>query len=180
MRLIVVDCQNDFCEGGSLAVNGANKAIENIVDFVNKNIDKIESIHYTLDWHPWNHCSFKEKGGQWPRHCVKYTVGACLHPSLEKLNEQINGKIPLFYVTKGEFPFLEEYGAFGNTDMTFFNKEEDELIVCGIAGDYCVLETAKILMRRGYKITFFMDGIASIDGGEKINNFICNQNLKKI
>ena len=51
MKLSVVDCQNDFCEGGSLAVEGANKAIENIVDFVNNNIDKIESIHYTLDWH---------------------------------------------------------------------------------------------------------------------------------
>ena len=41
MKLIVVDCQNDFCEGGSLAVEGASKAIENIVDFVNKNIDDI-------------------------------------------------------------------------------------------------------------------------------------------
>jgi nicotinamidase/pyrazinamidase len=80
--LIVVDVQNDFIPGGALGVTGGDK----IVPVVNKYVEEFERlgdlIVYTKDWHPANHCSFKENGGTWPIHCVQGSRGAEFHPDL--------------------------------------------------------------------------------------------------
>ena len=74
--LMVVDCQYDFYnpEGSLYVGNGADELPSKIANI----IDKFDGVVFTLDWHPSNHCSFKENGGQWPKHCVKYTKGASL------------------------------------------------------------------------------------------------------
>ena len=71
--LLIVDPQNDFCEGGSLPVAGATQAMKNISKHIKTN--KYDFIAVTMDSHPKNHCSFVENGGIWPEHCVVDTFG---------------------------------------------------------------------------------------------------------
>ena len=84
--LIVVDMQNDFCPGGSLAVTDGDRIISDInkliLDFTKEGCPVV----FTRDWHPKNHCSFSENGGMWPVHCVAETEGAEFHKELYQLN----------------------------------------------------------------------------------------------
>ena len=75
ITLIIVDCQNDFITG-TMSVKGAKNSVEEIKKFIKNHRKDIEKIIFTLDWHPYNHMSFKKYGGQWPAHCVKHTPGA--------------------------------------------------------------------------------------------------------
>ena len=75
--LLVVDVQRDFIDG-SLAVPGA----EAIIPEINGIKNGADLVYFTLDWHPKDHCSFKANGGQWPEHCVHYTLGASLADGL--------------------------------------------------------------------------------------------------
>jgi nicotinamidase/pyrazinamidase len=74
--LVIVDVQNDFLPGGSLAVEGG----ENIIAPLNRYIQAAQGkglpIFATRDWHPPSHCSFKEQGGIWPPHCIANSEGA--------------------------------------------------------------------------------------------------------
>jgi hypothetical protein len=77
--LIIIDPQNDFVKG-SLAVPGAEEAMNNIIKFIEDHKQDLGYIAVTLDWHPLSHCSFKEFGGSWPPHCVQYSEGV---PNME-------------------------------------------------------------------------------------------------
>ena len=131
-----------------------------------------------------DHCSFKENGGIWPTHCVQNTIGAGIPVELLKTARN--------YVVynKGMLKYTEEYGAFELTDNLTFNETYnsmfyknsclDDVVICGIAGDYCVLETLKNIVNEvdSNKVNVYLDGIVSIDGGEKLNNFINANNIK--
>jgi len=54
---------------------------------------------------------------------------------------------------------------------------DHRMVICGVAGDYCVLETLRNLLNGGLSVDVFASGIASIDGGTKLNNFVREQNL---
>lgn len=136
MVLIVVDFQNDFVEG-TLSVKDADKAYSRLLLFMWSNRDNISKIIFTADWHPLNHCSFERNGGEWPIHCLQYSEGAAIADNL--LNSCIINNIPYEIVTKGEDSNKEEYGAFSFTKPNI--PEGEEVVVCGIAGDYCVLHT---------------------------------------
>lgn len=189
MILIIVDPQYDFVVG-NLSVKGGRRAIDHIASFIEQN--DISKCYITVDWHPYNHCSFKSEGGIWNRHCVKYTYGASIiYSIISALGEK---KITPDIVRKGEY--YEEYTAFTNLGLTdvFGEKfweiekssckfnilipENEDVVICGLAGDYCVLETIKALIDLDPII--MLDGIASIDGGEKLNNYIKEHNLKTI
>jgi nicotinamidase/pyrazinamidase len=81
--LVIVDVQNDFLPGGALAVPESDQ----ILPFVNTYIATFEKrrlpIYMTRDWHPPDHCSFKESGGPWPTHCVAGTHGAAFSEKLK-------------------------------------------------------------------------------------------------
>src|SRR5437870_2207126 len=82
--LIIVDVQNDFCPGGSLAVPDGDQ----VVPVINEIAARFQSLGLpviaTQEWHPADHRQFKEHGGPWPRHCVQGTIGADLHPALHR------------------------------------------------------------------------------------------------
>src|ERR1700742_3232102 len=80
--LILVDIQNDFCPGGSLAVADGDA----VVPVANRLMPHFPMVISALDWHPANHISFRERGGPWPPHCVQNTEGAQLHPALHTEN----------------------------------------------------------------------------------------------
>jgi len=76
--LIAVDVQNDFCPGGALEVKDGDSVIEPL----NVAMKYFDIVIATQDWHPEDHCSFKDSGGAWPSHCIQDSVGAGLHGKL--------------------------------------------------------------------------------------------------
>lgn len=174
--LLIVDPQNDFITG-SLAVKGAK---EKIMKLAESDLDKYDYVCVTMDTHPTDHCSFKENGGIWPVHCVYDTNGWNLPEYLNKALEEANF-VSCYH--KGTEPDREEYSIFDNerdgftlyTQIKDLMHQEDVYIdVCGIAGDYCVLETVKGLRKfMGDKyINVLFEYTASIDGGKKLKEYI--------
>lgn len=180
--LIVVDVQNDFCPGGSLAVENGNKIIPMINELSNSY--KFDKVIASQDWHDEDHISFadyygvepftyNEVAGQvvWPTHCVKNTKGAELSPLLDQTNIQ-------YIVRKGMDTDVESYSAFFDNQKK--NKTglcgiiqsscEDieplnvEIYIVGIATDVCVLNTAldaRILNWEG-KVKVIEDACAGV------------------
>jgi nicotinamidase-related amidase len=191
--LVIVDFQNDFCNpNGSLYVNGAEEAKANIIKYLDENKDNIDNVILTRDWHRVDDKSFAENGGTWPVHCLQGNWGADVDGAiLSALNDL---HLNFVYSNKGTNPNVEEYGAFSfiqdtadgialqnvnDSYVTLIPEDATNVVVCGIAGDYCVLETTKNLVNSGkFNVELFLDGIASIDGGETINKYN-NEVIKK-
>jgi nicotinamidase-related amidase len=202
--LVIVDFQNDFCNPkGSLYVDGASMAKEAIMKYIKDNKD-ITAVLFTLDWHTKYHCSFTCNGGTWPVHCVQHTWGSQIDTDL--MNCIKDNDKEMWCIEKGTNVDFEEYGAFGRIEKTESNcngeqtlhynlfgqdndwpyyheldEDEIDIVICGIAGDYCVLETLKNLVSCGYfNIEILKDGIASIDGGKKLDEYVKELDLKYI
>lgn len=179
--LLIVDPQNDFITG-TLAVPGAKSMMLKLAEY---DFAKYDYVCVTMDSHPENHMSFKENGGIWPKHCVTYTNGWDMP---EYLNEALKEANFVSCYHKGTNPETEEYSIFDNEEDGFtlytqikeLMRQEDVFIdVCGIAGDYCVLETIKGLRKYigDNYIKVLMDYTASIDGGEKLTNYLNDNNM---
>ena len=95
--LIVVDVQNDFLPGGAVAVNDGDAVVPVINECIQLFTAKALPIFATADWHPGDHCSFVENGGQWPKHCVADSSGAQFAESLE-LPAMTTTNVYLWYV----------------------------------------------------------------------------------
>ena len=104
-HLVIVDLQHDFIRG-SMAVQGAEAIVPRIAEM----IPGCRRVTFTLDWHPSDHCSFVDRGGMWPSHCVAYTVGAGI-PS-EVVSAAARNASHCSFVLKGRDAGREEYGAF--------------------------------------------------------------------
>ena len=174
--LIVVDMQNDFCEGGALAVPGANA----IVPLVNRLIGRYDHVVLTQDWHPPGHASFASSwkdaqpfataqfsyGPQtlWPAHCVQGTRGADFHPEVNTIKAQM-------IVRKGFHAGIDSYSAFRENDrMTRTGLDGylkargiTRLIFCGLAFDYCVAWSAIDGRQAGFDIAVALEATAAID-----------------
>ena len=187
--LLIVDPQNDFITG-SLAVEGAKEKMMKLALYIEKLGYKYDVIYVTMDSHPEGHCSFKNNGGIWPEHCIIYTNGRNLPEYLDDSLMHFSnwsGRHVMYY-RKGTEVNREEYSIFDNNrdGVTLYNqikelaRQEDVYIdVCGIAGDYCVLETIKGLRKfMGDKyIKVLTEYTASIDGGEKLMDYLNNNEI---
>lgn len=167
--LFIVDVQNDFYVGGSLGVKDSfliKEPIIKLIDFFKKNNMK---IILSKDYHPNNHVSFKT----WPIHCVENTYGS-------KIVDWIKTDDCLV-VKKGTFIHVDNYSAFYDGDNKsclddYLKKNKiSHLYLVGLAGDYCVKNTALDALKFGYNITLIKDGIKSID-----SNFDLDSIDKKI
>jgi nicotinamidase/pyrazinamidase len=152
--LVVVDLQNDFADpSGGLYV----RAGQEIVAPVNAEIAAARSagaiVVYTQDWHPEESPHFAKDGGIWPVHCVGGTWGAELHPDLDVSGETVRKG------TGGE----DGYSGFSVRDPRSGEQAPTELarllpaavrrlVVVGLAGDYCVKETALDGVRLGFEV----------------------------
>lgn len=152
--LLIVDVQNDFLPGGSLAVPNGDE----IIPVINDLIPKFDLVVATQDWHPQNHSSFasnhpgkkpleeiRVKGKMqtlWPDHCVQGSHGA-------EFPEGLNTNAIEAIFRKGTDPKVDSYSAFYDNDHQkptglkdyLIGKGVDELYVCGLAGDICVYYT---------------------------------------
>ena len=190
ITLIIVDCQNDFISG-TMSVKGAKNALEEIKKYIKNHRKEIDKIIFTVDWHPYNHSSFKKYGGLWPHHCVQYTPGACIEPKLLKFVQSLD--INYEVSQKGTIEEVEQYGAFEDIDFItdelgqryYFDSvvEADAnttFVVCGIAGDYCVKATIENLLKENITPNVFMSGIVSIDNGTTIKEFVKENKLNEV
>lgn len=164
--LVVVDVQNDFADpNGSLYVKGG----EEIVPLVNREIERARtagaSVFYSQDWHPETTPHFQKDGGIWPVHCVMETWGAALHPDLV-----VDGPV----VQKGSNG-EDGYSAFfmrdpqsGETTPTpladlLGEAGATQLVICGLATDYCVKATTLDARDKGYPTTVLENAIRAVN-----------------
>jgi nicotinamidase/pyrazinamidase len=156
--LVVVDVQRDFCPGGALAVVGGDSIIPTLNSVISAFRESRLPVVFTRDWHPRNHCSFKEQGGEWPKHCVALTRGAGFHPGLRIPRGSI-------IVSKGTRPNLEAYSGFQGTDLEKRLKRlgVEELFIGGLAADYCVKQTALDALGAGFEVYVMTDCVRGVN-----------------
>jgi nicotinamidase/pyrazinamidase len=164
--LIVVDVQNDFADpAGSLYVREGEAVVPRANDEVATAGEAGAPVVYTQDWHPASTPHFEKDGGLWPVHCVRDSWGAMFHPEL-----RVGGDV-VRKGTQGE----DGYSAFsvrdplsGDTAPTALHRMLTELgvqriVVCGLATDFCVVETVTDARKLGYPVAVLRDGIRAVD-----------------
>jgi len=175
--LIVIDIQNDFCEGGSLAVKGANE----IVPVINGIIKYAEIcgdlVIATKDWHPEGHGSFASAHNApvfslgnlnglsqvyWPDHAIQNQPGSEFHKDLVYIPRVIyKGKDPLVDSYSGFF----DNGGKNPTGLIDFLKCwcVQEITLVGLATDFCVKYTALDGVKLGFKVNVVLDACRAVD-----------------
>ena len=143
--LIVVDVQNDFCPGGTLAVPQGDEVIKPLNKLIDDFLERGAPVYKTRDWHPRTTKHFAEYGGTWPVHCVQNTEGAEFHRDLRD-----DPRITV--ISKGDGA-TDGYSAF-ETDLAtqLHNQNIEELVVGGLATDYCVKSTVLDALNLGFKV----------------------------
>lgn len=176
--LIIIDMQNDFCPGGSLAVQGGN----DIVAGVNELAHKARHVVLTQDWHPADHASFASQhrdaqpftsvempyGPQtlWPDHCIIGSQGAAFHAALDQSRAEL-------VIRKGFRRAVDSYSAFFENDhktptgLHGYLQERGlrQLTFVGLAFDYCVRYSAEDARSLGYDVTVIEQLTRAIDLG---------------
>jgi nicotinamidase/pyrazinamidase len=157
--LLIVDFQNDFTPGGALAVPDGD-AIAGRINALAASGD-YDLVVATRDWHPGDHSSFAAQGGPWPVHCVTGTVGAQLHPALEQTRVDV-------IVDKGQDVETDGYSGFAGTDLAELLREHGitQVMVVGLATDYCVKNTALDALREGFQVTVDAGAVRGVEVSE--------------
>jgi nicotinamidase/pyrazinamidase len=164
--LIVVDVQNDFADpNGSLYV-AEGEAVVPVADGQIADAEAAGALTvYTQDWHPESTPHFEKDGGLWPVHCVHDTWGAMFHPDLRVVGDVVRKG------TRGE----DGYSAFsvrdplsGDTAPTILHgllaeRGVERIVICGLATDFCVVETVTDARALGYPVVVIRDGIRAVD-----------------
>jgi nicotinamidase/pyrazinamidase len=174
--LVVIDLQNDFCPGGSLAVAGGDE----IVPLVNDLIRNFEHVVMTQDWHPAGHSSFASShpghqafesidmpyGPQtlWPDHCIQGSLGSDFHSGLAWTRAEL-------VIRKGFRSAIDSYSAFFENDhrtptgLGGYLRERGigEITLCGLATDFCVAYSALDAAAQGFAATVRLDACRGIN-----------------
>jgi nicotinamidase/pyrazinamidase len=173
---VIVDMQNDFMPGGALGVPQADQ----LIPIINRLIPQFSLVVATQDWHPSNHVSFAanhqgKKTGErirvegeeqilWPVHCVRNTEGAALVEGLQK------SQIACAFF-KGTDEMIDSYSAFfdnahlKSTGLGEYLKTHgvDEVVIAGVATDYCVLYSVLDALQLGFRVVVVTDACLAIN-----------------
>ena len=174
--LVIIDVQNDFIPGGSLAVPEGDE----IVPVINKLQKKFDLVIATQDWHPEEHSSFAvnhsgkkefetiEWKGQkqvlWPVHCVQNSEGAHFYSTLQ------TKKVEAVF-RKGTNPEIDSYSGFydnahlKSTGLAGYLKEKGatDLYFCGLAAEYCVYFSMLDALKEGFNATLIEDATRALN-----------------
>lgn len=174
--LLVIDVQNDFCDGGALAVAGGGE----IIGGINKLLGDFDAVILAQDWHPAGHSSFASShnghdpfslidmpyGAQvlWPDHCIQGSEGAAFHPALDVDRADM-------IIRKGCNSAIDSYSAFFENDHETPTGLEgylrtrgiDEVTIVGLALDFCVNFSAVDAANLGFKVNVHADLCRAID-----------------
>jgi nicotinamidase/pyrazinamidase len=173
---LVIDVQNDFCPGGTLAVPDGDA----VVPVINRLARGFEHVLLTQDWHPRGHTSFASShpgrqpfetievayGAQtlWPDHCVQDSTGAAFHPDLDAARAEL-------IVRKGYDRAIDSYSAFYENDRTtatgltgyLRTRGFERVFMAGLATDFCVNFSAVDAAREGFEVVVIEDACRAID-----------------
>lgn len=179
--LLVIDVQNDFCEGGALAVPDGDA----VVPVINALLPRYRTVVLTQDWHPAGHSSFaSEHAGKsaydvvtmpygeqtlWPDHCIQGLPGADFHAALHTDHAQLA-------IRKGFRRAIDSYSAFYENDHVtatglagWLRERGVKRVVCvGLALDFCVRYTAVDSRREGFDTLVLEAGCRGIDLGGSV------------
>jgi nicotinamidase/pyrazinamidase len=173
--LIIVDLQNDFCEGGALGALGS----ENIIPVINRLQSQFDLVIATQDWHPADHTSFASSHPEsrvgdviklglldqilWPDHCVQGTKGAEFHAGLD--TRRID---KIFH--KGVDRDIDSYSAFYDnahlraTGLAAYLREAGvtDVYLVGLVTEYCVKYSALDAKHEGFNVHVILDGCRGV------------------
>lgn len=155
--LIVVDVQNDFCPGGTLAVPHGDEVVAPLNQLIDEFLERGDPVFKSRDWHQPTSKHFAAYGGTWPVHCVQNTKGAEFHPELRD--------DPRIIVISKGMGDSDGYSAFDETDLDAQLKKAgvDEVVVGGLATDYCVKNTVLDALRLGYKVKAVKEAMRPVE-----------------
>ena len=155
--LVVVDVQNDFCPGGSLAVAHGDEVVAPLNALIDEFLERGEPVYESRDWHPLQTKHFQAYGGTWPIHCVQNTTGAEFHPQLRQ--------DPRITVVSKGLGDTDCYSAFDETDLAAQLKRQgvQEVWVGGLATDYCVKNTVLDALKQGFKVKALEDAMRPVE-----------------
>jgi nicotinamidase/pyrazinamidase len=167
--LIVVDVQNDFCEGGSLAVDGGAVVAERISAYLRDHSDDYATVVATRDWHidPGDHFADGEPdfATTWPVHCAADTRGAEFHAGVDS-HVDFASAVDVV-VSKGQYSAA--YSGFEGTDPDgdtldayLKARDVDSVDVVGLATDHCDRATALDAAGLGYRVRLLTDMCAGV------------------
>jgi nicotinamidase/pyrazinamidase len=181
--LLVIDVQNDFCDGGPLAVpNG-----QDVVPVIHRIACAFRHVILTQDWHPKDHHSFASNhpgrapfdtietshGAQvlWPDHCVQGSLGAEFHPHLQLDNVEL-------ILRKGFRSNIDSYSAFRENDRKthtglagyLHERGLDRIFLAGLAYDYCVRYSAIDSVHAGFETYVVEDACRAIATGNSVED----------
>ena len=166
--LIIVDVQNDFADpAGGLSVAGGAAIIPTVNGEIALALSNGAIVVATQDWHPDVTPHFARDGGIWPVHCVADSWGAALHPDLRlpddarRVRKGVNGE-------DGYSGFTTRDPISGETLPTELegllrDAAIKQVVVVGLATDYCVKATALDAVRLGFETAVLADAIAAVD-----------------
>jgi len=164
--LIVVDVQNDFCPGGSLAVPDGDAVVPVLNEYLRRFAERSCPIFASRDWHPAVSRHFRDDGGIWPIHCVQEAYGAEFHRALD-LGAAGDS---LTIISKGSDPDEDAYSAFqarvdGVTPLADALRQRgvERVFVGGLATDYCVKSTVLDALRDGFRATLLVDAVRGVN-----------------
>jgi nicotinamidase/pyrazinamidase len=172
--LLVVDVQRDFCEGGSLAVEGGAEVAGRIGVYLDANAGKYAAIAASRDWHvePGRH--FASAMGRdakpdfvesWPDHCVAGTDGAEYHPAVRPaVSRHVQGEFRKGRYEASYSAFEGTLGEDGGKGLVewLLDRSIEAVDVVGIATDYCVSATALDSVSAGFRTGVLVDLVAGV------------------
>ncbi len=155
--LIVVDVQNDFCPGGTLAVAHGDEVVPPLNKLIAEFLQRGDPVFKTRDWHPLTTKHFADFGGTWPVHCVQGTKGAEFHPDLTD--------DPRIHIISKGLGDEDSYSGFDGTDLAaqLRNFGVDEVLVGGLATDYCVKNTVLDALKEGFTVRALTNAMRPVD-----------------
>ncbi|HYY97372.1 MAG TPA: bifunctional nicotinamidase/pyrazinamidase [Pyrinomonadaceae bacterium] len=160
--LIVVDVQNDFCPGGSLAVERGDEVVAPLNRLVEEFLARGEPVYKTRDWHPAETKHFAAYGGTWPVHCVRGTRGAEFHPALSD-----DPRVRVISKGTGDEDSYSAFdgATFDGTALADSLRAEGvgEVWVGGLATDYCVKNTVLDALREGFKVRALSEAMRAVN-----------------
>ena len=167
--LLIVDVQNDFCPGGSLAVKDGDQVVQPLNQMAAYAAMADWPVIASRDWHPQVTKHFKKYGGIWPVHCVQGTRGAEFHPNLwitlDKGLKIVNSVV----FSKGTKRDEDAYSAFDGSSEDgwsllgyLMRHDIREIIIGGLATDYCVKETVLDALKM-LRVTVLIDACRAVD-----------------
>lgn len=155
--LILVDVQNDFCPGGSLAVAEGDEVVAPLNKLTEEFLRRGEPVFKSRDWHLEKTKHFADYGGTWPVHCVQNTKGAEFHPDLiDDMHIRV--------ISKG-LGDEDCYSAFDGTELALQLQRlgVEEVWVGGLATDYCVKNTVLDALKEGFRVKALKNAMRAVE-----------------